>query len=30
LLIILRHRDNIKRLVSRSEGKIWDKGNTKE
>ncbi|MDO6565694.1 glycerol-3-phosphate 1-O-acyltransferase PlsY [Alteromonas sp. 1_MG-2023] len=30
LLIILRHRENIARLMSRSEGKIWDKGNTKE
>ncbi|NDV91559.1 glycerol-3-phosphate 1-O-acyltransferase PlsY [Alteromonas sp. 345S023] len=30
LLIILRHRENIRRLVNRSEGKIWEKGNIKE
>ena len=27
LLIILRHRDNIKSLVSRPEGKLWANGN---
>ncbi|WP_412727584.1 glycerol-3-phosphate 1-O-acyltransferase PlsY [Alteromonas sp. D210916BOD_24] len=30
LLIILRHKDNISRLLSGSESKIWDKGNIKE
>ncbi|AMJ93454.1 glycerol-3-phosphate acyltransferase [Alteromonas stellipolaris] len=30
VLIIIRHRENISRLMRRSEGKIWDKGNTKE
>ena len=30
MLIIIRHRENISRLMHRSEGKIWDKGNTKE
>jgi len=30
LLIILRHKDNIARLLAGNESKIWDKGNTKE
>jgi glycerol-3-phosphate acyltransferase PlsY len=30
ILIILRHKDNIVRLLNGAEGKIWDKGNTKE
>ena len=30
ILIIVRHRENIVRLVNRSESKIWDKGNIKE
>ena len=30
LLIILRHKDNIARLLASNESKIWDKGNTKE
>jgi len=30
LLIIVRHKENIVRLVKGAEGKIWDKGNTKE
>lgn len=30
ILIILRHKDNIVRLLKGAEGKIWDKGNTKE
>lgn len=30
LLIIVRHKENIIRLVKGAEGKIWDKGNTKE
>lgn len=30
VLIILRHKDNIARLLSGEEGKIWDKGKTKE
>lgn len=30
VLIILRHKDNIVRLINGQEGKIWDKGSTKE
>lgn len=30
ILIIVRHKDNIIRLVKGAEGKIWDKGNIKE
>ena len=30
LLIILRHKDNITRLLAGNEGKIWDKGKVKE
>ena len=30
LLIILRHKDNIKRLYHKQEGRIWDKGKTNE
>lgn len=30
ILIILRHRQNIVRLLKGEEGKIWDKGKTKE
>lgn len=30
LLIVLRHKDNIARLLAGNESKIWDKGNTKE
>ena len=30
ILIILRHRENIVRLINRTESKIWDKGNIKE
>lgn len=30
LLIILRHHENIKRLINRAESKIWDRGNIKE
>ncbi len=30
LLIILRHKDNISRLLAGKESKIWDKGNIKE
>ncbi|MFT4995241.1 MAG: glycerol-3-phosphate acyltransferase PlsY [Paraglaciecola sp.] len=30
LLIIVRHKDNIFRLIKGEEGKIWDKGKTRE
>lgn len=30
LLIILRHKDNIKRLLAGEESKVWDKGKTNE
>src|SRR5690606_24799088 len=30
VLIIVRHKDNIKRLLKGEEGKIWDKGKTNE
>ncbi len=30
LLIIIRHKDNIKRLWQGKEGRIWDKGKTNE
>ncbi len=30
LLIILRHKDNITRLLAGNESKIWDKGKVKE
>lgn len=30
LLIILRHKDNIARLLAGSESKVWDKGKVKE
>lgn len=30
LLIIIRHKDNIRRLWKGEEGKIWDKGKTNE
>jgi glycerol-3-phosphate acyltransferase PlsY len=30
LLIIVRHKDNIRRLVAGNESKVWDKGNIKE
>lgn len=30
LLIIVRHKDNIGRLLRREEGQIWDKGKTRE
>ena len=30
LLIVLRHKDNIARLLAGNESKVWDKGNIKE
>jgi glycerol-3-phosphate acyltransferase PlsY len=30
LLIILRHKDNIARLLAGNESKVWDKGKVKE
>ncbi|WP_416305510.1 glycerol-3-phosphate 1-O-acyltransferase PlsY [Neptunicella sp. SCSIO 80796] len=30
VLIVVRHKDNIKRLLKGEEGKIWDKGKTNE
>ncbi len=30
ILIIIRHKDNILRLLSGSESKVWDKGSIKE
>jgi glycerol-3-phosphate acyltransferase PlsY len=30
VLIVLRHYDNIVRLINKKENKIWDKGNTNE
>lgn len=30
LLIIIRHHENIQRLINKAESKIWDKGNIKE
>ena len=30
LLIILRHKDNITRLMAGNESKVWDKGKVKE
>lgn len=30
LLIILRHKDNITRLIAGNESKVWDKGKVKE
>jgi len=30
ILIIIRHKDNIVRLLSGSESKVWDKGSIKE
>lgn len=30
VLIIIRHHENIQRLINKAESKIWDKGNIKE